>query len=71
VKGETSRLRDACLAQLFLHFFQFSTADIPELAQGILTHGCPGPRSVGCKVLLGIRNDDVLNDQLTVLQHIS
>ena len=31
-----------CSEQLFLQCFQFRTADIAELAQGVLVHGDPG-----------------------------
>jgi hypothetical protein len=58
------------LLQLTVHRFKFSTADITELAQGILGLGCPGLNFFGSKVGLRIPANNVLNNPFSTREHI-
>ena len=57
------------LAQLRLHYVQFSATDIAELAQEVLAFG-PELNFLGSKVRLRIRNNNVLNNAFSALKHI-
>ena len=58
------------LPQLTVHRFKFSTADIAELAQRVLTLGCPGLNFFGSKVGLRIRVNNVLNNPFSTREYI-
>ena len=57
------------LPQLTVHRFKFSTADIAELAQGVLALGCPGLNFFGCNVGLRIHANDVLNNPFSAREY--
>jgi len=49
---------------------QVNTANIAELAQGVLALGCPGLNSFGNNVGLRLRVNNVLNNPFSTRKHI-